>query len=614
MSHLFKGISLASLIGVRKGVRKPKDPTQPTARSLDLSDTVLESVAVDRSTIVDYCARRETIALMDAVDGETQFAIGKIIHDLTAVQDKVVGTSHTVTEVRGNSADGAAAADNVLIMSETISGSIEQLSTSSREIAVQMAAAASASTNVSLHVEEVVVVVDAMKSAVDQASAIIKLVNDIASQTNLLALNATIEAARAGAAGKGFAVVATEVKNLASQTAKATEDVKRCLMGLSDQSKQLVSVIGAISGEINAVRDTTIATASAVEEQEAVIQEIVGTSANGSLAARSAADAAVRITGLCDIAERMSGESVSDLKGGMVLLHSTGDRLRAVSHQAIEANEVRDTDILPVTVPIKVYEARRTDRIGLLDGNGKVVLVNSLSLAGCRPVNEVPMTAGTSLWLSFCGEALSAATVNTDGSFSFRSLSAEGSAAISRIISGYRGVDEPFIALARETASLISDKLEEAVTSGRISMDALFDENYVAVTGSDPVQYTTSFTNLTDLLFPDIQETALTLLPGTAFVAAVDRNGYLPTHNLKFAKPQSRDPVWNNANCRNRRIFNDRAGAAAGKNTAPHLLQSYLRDMGGGKYVLMQDASAPVMVRTRHWGGLRIGYQWKQPG
>jgi methyl-accepting chemotaxis protein len=95
------------------------------------------------------------------------------------------------------------------------------------------------------------------------------------------------------------------------------------------------------------------------------------------------------------------------------------------------------------------------------------------------------------------------------------------------------------------------------------------------------------------------------------FVAAVDKNGYLPTHNKVFSKPQGSDPAWNAANCRNRRIFNDRVGLAAGQNTEPFLLQTYRRDMGGGKYVLMKDVSAPIYVQGRHWGGVRMGYRVK---
>ena len=104
-----------------------------------------------------------------------------------------------------------------------------------------------------------------------------------------------------------------------------------------------------------------------------------------------------------------------------------------------------------------------------------------------------------------------------------------------------------------------------------------------------------------------MQEPVLDLAPRIVFCAAVDRNGYLPTHNKAFSSPQSKDPIWNAAHCRHRRIFDDRVGLKSGRNTAPFLMQTYLRDMGGGQHVLMKDISAPILVNGRHWGGFRMG-------
>ena len=92
-------------------------------------------------------------------------------------------------------------------------------------------------------------------------------------------------------------------------------------------------------------------------------------------------------------------------------------------------------------------------------------------------------------------------------------------------------------------------------------------------------------------------------------VSSVNLDGYLPTHNRKFSKPPRGESSWDMANARNRRFFNDRVGLAAGRSTARALMQAYRRDMGGGKFVTMKDVSAPIMVRGRHWGGLRIGYR-----
>ncbi len=175
---------------------------------------------------------------------------------------------------------------------------------------------------------------------------------------------------------------------------------------------------------------------------------------------------------------------------------------------------------------------------------------------------------------------------------------------------GVQTVDTPYIERGIEMAREISALFEQAVTAGHLTLDELFDERYQPVTGSNPVQYTTRFLPLADRLLPELQEAVVATLPRVVFCAAVDRNGYLPTHNHQFSRPQGSDPIWNAAHCRNRRLFQDRTGLAAARSTRPFLLQTYRRDMGGGQFALMKDLSAPITVQGRHWGGLRIAYQF----
>lgn len=169
--------------------------------------------------------------------------------------------------------------------------------------------------------------------------------------------------------------------------------------------------------------------------------------------------------------------------------------------------------------------------------------------------------------------------------------------------------DAPFIARVMADAATLSDALDQALARGDIGIEALFSRDYRPIAGTDPQQVLAPFTELTDRLFPPVQEAALASDGRVVFCAAVDRNGYLPTHNRKFSQPQGADPVWNAANCRNRRIFDDRVGLKAGRNTEPFLVQVYRRDMGGGQFVLMKDVSAPIRVKGRHWGGLRLAYK-----
>lgn len=176
--------------------------------------------------------------------------------------------------------------------------------------------------------------------------------------------------------------------------------------------------------------------------------------------------------------------------------------------------------------------------------------------------------------------------------------------------SGHETEDSRFIDMVQKKSTAISQIFEEAIDQGRLTMEELFDENYIPIEDSDPVQVMTKFTLFTDEVLPPIQEPVLKFDDTVVFCAAVDRNAYLPTHNMKFAKAQKpSDPDWNMGNARNRRIFDDRTGLAAAKNQKPILLQTYRRDMGGGVFATMKDLSAPIMVRGRHWGGLRIAYK-----
>ncbi len=173
---------------------------------------------------------------------------------------------------------------------------------------------------------------------------------------------------------------------------------------------------------------------------------------------------------------------------------------------------------------------------------------------------------------------------------------------------GGRSPDARMISEISTLVAEVARSFETGLREGRISLGELFSHDYTPIPGTNPEQVLAPFTLFTDQVLPPIQEPALEIDKRVVFCAAVDKNGYLPTHNLKFSRPQGPDPDWNMANCRNRRIFDDRVGLKAGRNTEPFLLQIYRRDMGGGKFVMMKDLSAPIFVQGRHWGGLRLAY------
>lgn len=174
---------------------------------------------------------------------------------------------------------------------------------------------------------------------------------------------------------------------------------------------------------------------------------------------------------------------------------------------------------------------------------------------------------------------------------------------------GGQSADARFINRVIEDAARISKLFSDAIQVGKIRMEDLFDHRYQRIEGTNPEQFFTRFTKFCDQTLPAIQEAALEFDASVVFCAAVDPNGYLPTHNNKFSQAQRNDVVWNTANARNRRIFDDRVGLKAGRNTESFLLQVYRRDMGGGNFTMMKDLSAPIFAKDRHWGGLRLAYK-----
>ena len=161
-----------------------------------------------------------------------------------------------------------------------------------------------------------------------------------------------------------------------------------------------------------------------------------------------------------------------------------------------------------------------------------------------------------------------------------------------------------------EAGVALTKIFENGVASGAISIEDMFDTDYVEIPGSNPVQYRTKILDWADRALPPFQEAFLAKDPRMAFCAMIDRNGYLPVHNKIYSHPQRPgDVAWNTANSRNRRIFNDPAGLAAGRNLRAYLVQSYARDMGNGNTVMMREIDVPVRVKGRHWGGFRTAYR-----
>lgn len=178
------------------------------------------------------------------------------------------------TDMRETATNMSAAAEETDVQAGAVASAADQLNQSIEEIGRQADNGASITSEAVERARHSNERVATLAESSDKIGDVVKLINDIASQTNLLALNATIEAARAGEAGKGFAVVANEVKTLASQTAKATDEISQQISSIQNETKAAVSSIGEIAESVDKMSEIASAISAAIEEQQAATQEV----------------------------------------------------------------------------------------------------------------------------------------------------------------------------------------------------------------------------------------------------------------------------------------------------------------------------------------------------
>ncbi len=282
-----------------------------------------EMTAARQAEEAGKAARAERVeALIRSFETDTSRMLGALTQAASGLEETAVEMSVNATDGTQRAVSVAAASEQASANVQAVAGSSEELSASIAEISRQVQEAASVAREAAANALATDATVQGLSAAAQRIGEVVQMISAIAGQTNLLALNATIEAARAGEAGKGFAVVASEVKTLASQTAKATEDITAQIGMMQRETTRTVEAIAGISRTIERMGANTGAVAAAAEQQAAATREIGRAVAEAAVGTR---DAARHAAGLREGAER-TGASAIGLRG------ASGDLARQADH------------------------------------------------------------------------------------------------------------------------------------------------------------------------------------------------------------------------------------------------------------------------------------------
>lgn len=547
--------------------------------------------------LVDMCA---------TLEADLDSAVAEVLAISSDASQRGETAAREAKTIAGEACQVAVSAEQATQNVASVATATEELSQAGREIAQRAVETARFANHAAAEVDQASATIGALNDAATRIEAVTNLISEVAAQTNLLALNATIEAARAGDAGRGFAVVAHEVKALSKKTSEAAEDIALRIQEICRVSRESIDVIGKVGSAVSGIKEVTGAVAAAAEEQEATLLNVVRSLSEASRGVAVVSENVNQISRRSsdiesqsiEVSKRVNGTNgrISELRANMV-----------VSLRSSSAGDRRSRDSRrPVSISAQM-------RCGADLVAGTILDLSENGLRFRAADNGVPAHEGQRVAFLTRDFGEVAGDIISIGQSSvhvhFAEMSHEGQAAIARFLQTVDDADRLFVAAARDAGAKIKDAFEGAISQGLITEEQMFTFDYRPISGSEPSQFLAPFTELCDRLLPAIQEPVLALDPRIVFCATIDKNAYLPTHNRKFSQSSRKgDPVWNAANCRNRRFFKDAAGLRAARMTREFSLQTYDRDMGGGNVLTMKEVDVPIFIKGAHWGGLRLAF------
>jgi methyl-accepting chemotaxis protein len=575
---------------------------KPAAKPADSAAAPEAAPAIAAAEPPHHDSAREILELLE-------LELGAMIRQLERAANSVAGgaqsTAATLSNIRARTDALTGRTSAAQSTATTFSQAAEKFTHSAQGIGAQVRDASKLADQASAAAHEASLNVDRLRESSAAIGNVVNLIAQIAKQTTLLALNSTIEAARAGVAGRGFAVVASEVKALAVQTQNATEEIKQKIDALQKDAAGSVDAVHRISKAIEAIRPVFEHVNSAVAEQNETTSDMSQNAASASHFIVSVGDSAAEI----DLATKEAeahGTSVAEAGKAVTLFaEKLKSRCAVLLHQS-EREDQRKREWLPCNLKIEIAA-----RAGKVNAAVYEIAMEGILISG-PDAERIPLNESLKATLQDIGACKIRLTGRSAaGSRArFEMPGAELREAIEDRLWSIHDENTEFITRAMDAGTALTRIFENAIASRAISIDDMFDTSYVEIAGSNPVQHRTRMLDWADRTLPEFQEAFLAKDARMVFCAMIDRNGYLPVHNRIYSHPQRPgDVTWNTANSRNRRIFNDKAGLAAGQNTRSYLIQSYARDMGNGNTIMMREIDVPIRVQGRHWGGFRTAYK-----